>query len=95
MLDPWTASNYPHQSNDDDKPRKGKVVIFFKKATVLLITLGVVFLIAWGYATGINDLAFKYCAGEYKTPQCEKDRAETKRLGYEKAKTVREDQLRR
>ena len=90
MLDPWTTSNYPHQSNDDDKPRKGKVVIFFKKAIALLIALGITILIALGYSSEMDDLSFKYCAGVYKTPQCEKDRAERKRAAYEKAKAFRE-----
>lgn len=58
-----------------------------QKIKLWALVVSVVVLLGWSYGNSIDQWAFKHCAGDYKTPQCEKDRAKEKERAYERAKS--------
>ena len=61
-----------------------------RKKLVAWLVLGVIIVMfASCYAKTMDDISYKYCAGDYNSDQCRKDRELRNHMNYERKKAER------
>lgn len=67
----------------EEKWGTGKKLIAWVFIGMLVVLFGL------GYGKVMDDTSFKYCAGDYNTEQCRKDRELRNHITYERKKAER------